>query len=240
MQNPLAFSPRRAAAVPAMSAVAALATWASTSTSAWAQSNDIRFQCDYEFASAAAPLPASVPSMSLLGVALLVALVALAAWRLGRFPGARLMSAVLVAAAVLLANQGGGGLVQKAYAAALGLTFTNPAGESLADKALYGSQVTLTNGTNVPLLLTRVYTSSWPQSAMGSCAEGTNLAPGASCTGALSCGGFCGPMEEFSTASPTGCACEPGTARNYTVGLCVDVKDCGSTTWNGWEYECLP
>ena len=218
---------------------AALATWASTSTSAWAQSNVIRFQCDYEFASAAAPVPASVPSMSLLGVALLVALVALAAWRLGRFPGARLMSAVLVAAAVLLANQGGGGLVQKAYAAAVALTFTNPAGESLADKALYGSQVTLTNGTNVPLLLTKVYTSSWPQSAMGSCAEGTNLAPGASCTGALSCGGFCGPMEEFSTASPNGCACESGAARNSITGICVEVSACTSTTQGDWELICI-
>jgi hypothetical protein len=179
--------------------------------------------------------------MSLLGVALLVALVALAAWRLGRFPGARLMSAVLVAAAVLLANQGGGGLVQRAYAAALGLTFTNPAGESLAGQVLYGSNVTLTNGTNVPLLLTKVYTSSWPPGPMGSCAEGASLAPGASCSGTLNCAAACGTNEVDTVTSPNGCACASDAARNF-LGMCVDVAGCTSTEQNPdtpWELTCI-
>ena len=235
MPSPLAFPSRRAGHL----GVAALATWASTSSSAWAQANVIRLRCDYNFETAAIPPPASVPSMSLLGVALLVALVAFAAWRLGRFPGARLMSAVLVAAAVLLANQGGGGLVQKAYAAAV--SFTNPAGETKTANELHGNPITLTNNSGVPLLLKSVNAGAYPPgNQIGACTEGDTLAPGATCTGTVNCGlvmQCTGSSEQFNPKSPTGCVCDDGYGRRD--GNCIvigDPSDCTRTT--AWG-ECI-
>ena len=235
MPSPLAFPSRRAGHL----GVAALATWASTSSSAWAQQADvIRLRCDYNFETAAIPLPASVPSMSLLGVALLVALVAFAAWRLGRFPGARLMSAVLVAAAVLLANQGGGGLVQKAYAAAV--SFTNPAGETKTANELHGNPITLTNNAGVPLLLKSVNAGAYPPgNQIGSCTESDTLAPGDTCTGTVDCGlvMYCfGPAEGFNPESPTGCACDENYGRrNGVCQVIFDISEC--TSFTDWG-EC--
>jgi hypothetical protein len=229
------FSRHRTAAMSAYSIAAVF------STSAMAQQNPIQFRCDYEFVSAAAVPAAPVPSMTLLGVALLVAMVAFVGWRMGRFPGARLMSVVLVVAAAVLANQGGGGLVQKAYAAAL--SFTNTAGETLTGSDLYSSNITLTNNSNVPLLLKTVNIGAWPQGQMGSCSEGITLAPGASCSGSLSCAASCRPNEIFSPLSTQGCVCDSdsGMIRDEN-GDCVSLDDpnypCLEKEWGDGEYIC--
>ena len=105
----------------------------SAMSSLWAQT------CEYTITSAPSavtPPVTSVPSLSLIGIALLVVAIAFVAWRRGKFPGAKMMAVALLITAATLANQGGGGLVQRAYAAVVGLT--NPAGESMTTSAASG------------------------------------------------------------------------------------------------------
>ena len=121
-----------------------------------------------------------VPSLSMLGVALLAAAIAFVAWRRGKFPGARFMAVALVAAAAMLANQGGGGLVQQAYAAVL-VSLTNPAGETLTIDPSSGQTVTFTNNSGAPLVIRSV------TPALAGCTSGSTLAIGASCSGTARC-----------------------------------------------------
>lgn len=181
-------------------------TLAAAGSAAWAQT------CDYTItttAGAAVAAPTSVPSLSMLGVALLAAAMAFVAWRRGKFPGARFMAIALVAAAAMLANQGGGGLVQQAYAAVVSLT--NPAGESLTTSPADGETVTFTNNSGAPLVISSV------SPALSGCDDGSTLAIGSSCSGTASCPAplQCGVNEIEADGV---CVCAPGYVRNN--GIC--------------------
>lgn len=185
-----------------------LTTLAAAGSAAWAQT------CDYTIttmAGAVTPVvgtPTPVPSLSMLGVALLAAAMAFVAWRRGKFPGARFMAIALVAAAAMLANQGGGGLVQQAYAAVVSLT--NPAGESLTTSHSDGEAVTFTNNSGAPLIISSV------TPALPGCDDGSTLAIGASCTGTAVCPAL---QCDFNEVAVNGiCVCRP----NYVLinGLC--------------------
>lgn len=212
-----------------------MATLATTGASAWAQT------CDYTITTTAGTATAvnPVPSLSMLGVALLTAAIAFLAWRRGKFPGARRMAIALMAAAAALANQGGGGLVQQAYAAAMSLT--DPAGESMTVSVADGEAITFTNNAGIPLVIGSV------SPALAGCGDGTTLAVSASCTGTASCPApvaQCGANEisdpRSPSPSPTGCICAPGNARDQ-FGSCIVALTCPhGTVFNGTELVCVP
>ncbi len=210
--------------------------------SAWAQ------QCNYAFTTVPAPAPAAVPSLSMLGLALLAAVAGLLAWRQGRFPGSRFMAITLVAAAAMLANQGGGGLVQKAYAAAVEVILSNPGGESGSVTSANGDEVTFRNTSGVPLRIGSI------SPAPANCGEGQVIPPGGTCTTVASCPAFCpaGTIWDGSscvdipeepacgvnegTNSESGqCACNADFARD-TSGLCVPAVSCA----NGFQFVNPP
>jgi hypothetical protein len=205
--------------------------------SAWAQT------CNYDLTTVAVPAPANVPSLSMLGVALLAAAVGFLAWRQGRFPGARFMAIVLVAAAAMLANQGGGGLVQKAYAAVVDVVLSNPAGENVSASANDGDEVVFRNTSGVALRIGSI------TPAPATCGEGTVISPGGTCTTTASCpvvscepgyvleNGecvpepvFCGINEEVNPLYPTPpnqqCVCRVSFARYLASGQCVPLNVC--------------
>ena len=210
--------------------------------SAWAQ------QCNYAFTTVPAPAPAAVPSLSMLGLALLAAVAGLLAWRQGKFPGSRFMAITLVAAAAMLANQGGGGLVQKAYAAAVEVILSNPGGESGSVTSANGDEVTFRNTSGVPLRIGSI------SPAPANCGEGQVIPPGGTCTTVASCPASCpaGTIWDGSscvdipeepacgvnegTNSESGqCACNAGFARN-TLGLCAPADLCA----NGFQFVNPP
>ena len=199
-----------------------ITTLAAAGNAAWAQT------CDYTITTTAGVVPTSVPSLSMLGVALLAAAMAFVAWRRGKFPGARFMAIALVAAAAMLANQGGGGLVQQAYAAVVSLT--NPAGETLTtDPAPSdGETVTFTNNSGAPLVISSV------TPALAGCTDGSTLAIGASCSGTASCPAplQCGANEDEANE----CLCLPFYARYNS--LCVPSNQCDSISFDGRETVC--
>ena len=156
------------------------------STSVWA--------CYVPYSIAYAPFvasasPVSVPSLSTLGVAALAAGVGVVAWRQRKTPGARLMAVALLAAASLMANEGGGGLVQKAYAAVIAVNLGNAAGgaESGMIPAI-GDTITFTNTSGVPLQFNGItYTNPVPgrgtmQGGGSTCSPGSVIPVGGSCT----------------------------------------------------------
>lgn len=136
-----------------------------------------------------AAVPISVPSLSALGVALLVAGLALLAWRQRKHPGARLMAAALWVAAALIANEGGGGWIQKAYAAALNLDLPNASGgTAVIAVTAEGDTLTLSNTSGSPLNITGI------SSIANGCGAGTTLGVGASCTANIQgATGMCSP-----------------------------------------------
>lgn len=206
----------------------ALAVLGAAGASAQAQT------CNYTIVSAAGPV-AAVPSLTMLGLALMAGAVAWLAWRRGKFPGARLMATALVMAAAVLANQGGGGLVQRAYAAAVSLT--DPAGESMTITVTDGEPITFTNNAGAPLAISSV------SPALPGCDDGATLAAGASCVGTASCPA---PMcvnanESANPASPTGCACDPGYLREPNGQCSPDGGQCpNGSIFNGYELVCAP
>lgn len=151
-----------------------IVTLATAGNSAWAQR-----ACFYSITTIPDVAATPVPSLSMLGVALLAAVTALVAWRRGKFPGARFMALALVTAAGVLANQGSGGLVQQAYAAALSLT--NPAGGTFHVSDRFGETVTITNNSGAPLRIRSMVP------ALTGCTEGSILGVGASCSGVAAC-----------------------------------------------------
>ncbi|MET4576693.1 midcut-by-XrtH protein [Ottowia thiooxydans] len=149
------------------------------SVTSWAQSLMCSVAIDH--ISAAPPTPAAVPSLSDLALAALIAGVAVMAWRQRKLPGARPLAAALLTAAAFMANQGGGGLIQKAYAATADIV--SPSG-TLNLQVPNSEQLTLTNRSGVPVRITGVV-PEW----IG-CAAGTLLEPNGSCTTTpISCGG---------------------------------------------------
>lgn len=206
-----------------------MATLAVAGSTAWAQT------CDYTITTTAAAVPATVnpvPSLSMLGVALLAAAMAFVAWRRAKFPGARFMAIALVAAAAMLANQGGGGLVQQAYAAMVSLT--NPAGETLTTNPSpsNGETVTFTNNSGAPLVIS----SMLP--ALGNCTDGSTLAIGAACSGTASCQGL--QCQNPNEDENNNCLCRSGYARNTATNACVLSVTCGSVITGGPELICGP
>ncbi|MGB3072184.1 MAG: midcut-by-XrtH protein [Ottowia sp.] len=124
--------------------------------------------------------PASVPSLSQLGLAALAGGIAIVAWRQRKLPGARPMAAALLATATFMVNQGGGGLIQKAYAATSDIL--NPSG-TLNLNVPYGETLTITNRSGVPVRLTSV------NPALPGCSTGVTLNANAFCTTeAIYCG----------------------------------------------------
>lgn len=186
--------------------------------SAWSQ------VCSYDIAYSPAPTTSPVPSLSMLGVALLVAIMAVVAWRQGRFPGAKFIATTFMVGAALLANQGGGGLVQQAYATVMEIVLSNPAGGNTPTQyPAPGDTLTFRNGTTVPLRISSV------TPALSACGAGTLLAPGATCsTTVAGCPGVqqcTGVNEEYQTnSSGTGCFCRSGYAR--INGVCVSRSVC--------------
>ena len=191
-------------------------------------------QCMFDISYAAAPVPpVAVPSMSMLGVALLVFFIGFLAWRNGHFPGARFMAVVLVAAAAVLANQGGGGLVQQAYAAVRNINLTDPAGGTInvgtgtPPSVFSGDELTLTNTTAKPLVISSVNESSVRPGAnvpdLGNCSPGTKLAPGASCTGTVS--STCNVCSRPAVSSGGNCLmCPVGTVFSQATNECRCVN----------------
>ena len=161
-----------------------IASLAAAGSTASAQRGEITDVCQLAITTlaAAAAAPTPVPSLSMLGVALLAAAMAFVAWRRGKFPGARFMAIALVAAAAMLANQGGGGLVQQAYAEARFGVLTNPGGETLGTIFFHGEPITFTNNSGKPLIIGSV------SAPLGSCTVGSTLANGDSCSGSRDCG----------------------------------------------------
>lgn len=231
-----------------------VATIAAAGT-AWAQT------CSYEITTAAVPVPANVPSLSLLGVALLAAAVGFLAWRQGKFPGARLMAVALLAGAALLANQGGGGLVQRAYAATLEVLLSNPAGETQGAVVANGDTILFRNTSGASLRVSSI------TPAPAACGEGTVIPPGETCATTASCpveacdpgyeliDGVCVPVEPVQCAAnevenpmyPTPpnqqCICGDGYARNTAIGVCVPQALCESGTVEfspTGENVCVP
>ena len=203
--------------------------------SAWSQ------VCSYDIAYSPAPTTSPVPSLSMLGVALLVAIMAVVAWRQGRFPGAKFIATTFMVGAALLANQGGGGLVQQAYATVMEIVLSNPAGGNTPTQyPAPGDTLTFRNGTTVPLRISSV------TPALSACGAGTLLAPGATCSTAVAgCPGalMCGENEVGNTDG-TACICQPGLAR--INGICItralcpadappssNPDDCGYTSGGG-------
>ena len=72
--------------------------------------------CSYDLTTVSAEV-ASVPTLSTLGMAVLAMAIGFVAWRQRRFRGGRFLAVALMAVAAMLVNQGGGGLLQQAYAA---------------------------------------------------------------------------------------------------------------------------
>jgi len=116
------------------------------------------------------------------------------------------MAIALVAAAAMLANQGGGGLVQQAYAAVVSLT--SATGETLASNHNNGDTVTFTNNAGVPLVISSV------SPTLAGCTDGSTLGVGASCSGtaACSCGANQAPVDGV-------CVCVPGYV--MVAGNCI-------------------
>ena len=221
----------------------------------WAQT------CSFEITTVAVPTPANVPSLTMLGVALLAAAVGFLAWRQGKFPGARFMAIALVAAAAMLANHGGGGLVQKAYAAVVEVILSNPAGENVTASANDGDEVTFRNTSGVPLRIGSI------TPAPAACGEGTVIPPDGTCTTTASCPAvscepgyvlmdgvcvlepepepvFCGVNEMVNPLYPTPpnrqCVCGPNYARDQVSGFCKSVASCenGYQFWATGENVC--
>ncbi|MFG5780231.1 midcut-by-XrtH protein [Comamonas sp. J-3] len=193
--------------------------FATTLGSVWAQT------CEYSITtapSALTPPVNSVPSLSLIGIALLAVAVAFVAWRRGKFPGARIMALALLLTAATLANYGGGGLVQRAYAAVVGLT--NPNGESLTTSVTNGEVITFTNSSGRPLIVSSV------KPALAGCNDGSTLAVGGSCSGtavcaATSCGANQMLQDGICVAVPPTC----GVNEVLQDGICVAVPPtCGA------------
>ena len=201
---------------------AVLATLAAAGP-AWAQT------CTYDLTTVAVPPPANVPSLSMLGVALLAAAVGFLAWRQGRFPGARFMAIALVAAAAMLANQGGGGLVQQAYAAVVEVLLNNPDGQTVSASAEDGDEVIFRNSTQVPLRISSI------TPAPAACGEGTVIPPGGVCSTTASCFRGCQGRDQienprypiFNNIPQQRCICGPGYARDDN-GDCVEEGACNS------------
>ena len=193
--------------------------------------------CTYDLTTVAGPLPAAVPSLGLLGLALLAAALGWLAWRQGRFPGARFMAVALLAGAALLANQGGGGLVQQAYAAAVNVVLSNPAGETVHVTSKWGDTVTLQNTSGAALRISSV-TPDLP--ANSACSTGAVLPVGGSCSYTAQC--------MFVTACQGGadfnvdlwrCVCKPGLV--YSFGTCVPPASCSGLVKPGiGEDICVP
>jgi hypothetical protein len=158
------------------------------------------------------------------------------------------MAITLVAAAAMLANQGGGGLVQKAYAAAVEVILSNPGGESGSVTSANGDEVTFRNTSGVPLRIGSI------SPAPANCGEGQVIPPGGTCTTVASCPASCpaGTIWDGSscvdipeepacgvnegTNSESGqCACNAGFARN-TLGLCAPADLCA----NGFHFVNPP
>ena len=191
----------------------------SAMSSLWAQT------CEYTITtapSAVTPPVTSVPSLSLIGIALLVVAIAFVAWRRGKFPGAKMMAVALLITAATLANQGGCGLVQRVYAAVVGLT--NPAGESMTTSAASGEVITFTNSAGKPLIITSV------KPALAGCEDGSTLAVGGSCSGTAACAvTTCGNGETLQdgVCVPVPPVCSVG--ETLQDGVCVSVPPvCGA------------
>lgn len=128
-----------------------------------------------------APIVSAVPGLGMVGVAALVAVIGIVAWRKRPAGGHKALSIALMAGAALLATQGGGSVIQAVRAAAP-YTFSNVAGGTVADADVAFAQpatlLTVTNSTSVPITIT----SNANGSETGSCTVGTQVAPGGSCT----------------------------------------------------------
>ena len=190
-----------------------------------AQAIETPATCSFNLDYATAPVPpAPVPSLSMVGIAVLMLVIGFLAWRRGRFPGARLMATVFVAAAAMLANQGGGGLIQQAYAAAISITLSNPSGGSVAGTVTRnGDVLTITNATGVPLQIGH-FSSTWPGAAaptLGHCAAGVTLAAGASCTATVAGCNTCTRPSIYNNGSCI--TCSGGTAWNPTTAACERI-----------------
>lgn len=131
-----------------------------------------------------APVPTSVPSLTIWAVLLLASVLGLVAMRRMRMDAGGKLWAVMLGLALVLATGSGGMVVNQAIAAAANLS--NPAGGSVSlDMSGAGSgaaTATLTNTTTVPLTITSVTANSAPVLPSSSCKVGLQLRPGASCT----------------------------------------------------------
>jgi hypothetical protein len=187
--------------------------------SAAAQSN---LTCPYDLTTVAGPLPAPVPSLGLLGVALLAAALGWLAWRQGRFPGARFMAMALLAGAALLANQGGGGLMQQAYAAAVNVVLSNPAGETVHATPKWGDTVTFQNTSGTAL---RISSFAPDLPANSACSAGAVLPVGGSCSYTAKCAPTSCPSRTTGSADFGRCICSAGNAWSLS-GQCQSASNC--------------
>ena len=135
--------------------------------------------CTVAITHAAAPVAAAVPSLSQFGLAALGVGIAVLMWRQRKVPGARILSAAVVAMVGLATVHDGGDLLRKAYAATASIV--TPAGTQNVTVP-YGDTLTLTNLSGVPIVLSTV------APAVTGCAAGTMLANNAFCTtGPITC-----------------------------------------------------
>jgi len=180
MRSPYPFLPRP-------TRVLVFAATVGSSMAALAQSAPGTCQVSLGYVAAALPAAAPVPGLTSVSMAVLAALLGGLAWHSQRTRrGAKAWAVALWASAGVLGMQGGEGLVQ-AVRAAGPYEFSNPAGGTVADAAIpYASPAPLLTVTNTSGVSIRI-ASNANAAETGSCAVGTTLAPGSSCTTAAVC-----------------------------------------------------
>lgn len=156
---------------------------------ALAQSTFEACKISLAYSPVAVVVPAStspVPGLSWLGVGVLAAVLGVVAWRKQGKNGHRALSVALMAGAALLATHGGDSLVQSVRAAAP-YELNNASGGTLTDTDVAFAQpspvLTVTNTTSARLKIT----SNANANDTGTCAPGTEIAPGATCTTQAAC-----------------------------------------------------
>ena len=194
-------------------AAVSLGSMAATS---WAQGVPNACQIALDYSASAVPPPVAaaitpVPSMTLIGVGVLGAVVALAAWRNKRLN--QPMAVLLMASGVAAFSAGTGGSLIQAVRAAAPYEFSNAAGGTVSDAEIAFATpspfISVTNTSGVSITLTG---SANPAEA-GTCVVGADLAPGASCTTQAVCP-VVTPIEVL--AAPT-FACDTTALDNYSV-----------------------